>query len=94
MKIETQIQKIESPVKTIPKELLPAQLPKKKNDSVEISHQKIEKMKIDSNNPDDPTVSTKVLDSLSTGMINFSQEQRDALATILSERAAQTKMSS
>ena len=94
MKIETHIQKIETPVKTIPKESFPAQLPKIKNDSVEISHQKIEKMKIDSNNPDDPTVSTKVLDSLSTGMINFSQEQRDALATILSDRAAQTKMSS
>lgn len=39
------------------------------------------------NNPDSPLVSKKILDSLNLGLINFSQEERDVIATILSEKA-------
>lgn len=42
---------------------------------------------IGDNNPDSPIVSKKILDSLSLGLINFSQEERDCLATILSDKA-------
>lgn len=34
---------------------------------------------------------TKVLDSLSTGMVNFNQDQRDVLGTILAERVDKVK---
>ena len=58
-------------------------------DKVHISISKHKEFKISENNPEDPTVSTKVLDGLKMGMINFSQEQRDVLATIMQEKAAQ-----
>lgn len=48
--------------------------------------------KISHNNPDDPTVSTKVLDGLSSGMINFSQNQRDVLAQIMSDKAERIEL--
>lgn len=49
-------------------------------------------VKVAKNDPNDPTVSTKVLDSLDTGMINFSQEQRDVLSTIMAEKAQLAKV--
>ena len=46
-----------------------------------------ERFSISENNPDNPQVSTKVLDSLNSNMINFSQEERDTIAKILGGRA-------
>lgn len=60
-------------------------------DKVEIKAKKTDLLKVAANNPSDPTVSTKVLDSLNTGMINFTQNQRDALATIMSEKSARVR---
>ena len=37
------------------------------------------------NDPADPLVAKKILDSLSLGFINFSQQERDAIAKILNE---------
>lgn len=42
---------------------------------------------IGDNNPESPLVSKKILDSLSLGLVNFSQEERDCIATILSDKA-------
>ena len=56
-------------------------------DKVKVHTQVAKVFKVSENNPSDPTVSTKVLDGLHSGMINFSQEQRDVLATIMSDRA-------
>lgn len=42
---------------------------------------------IKKNDPRDPTVATKILDSLDLGIINFSQRERDALAKILMGQA-------
>ena len=63
-------------------------------DKVDIKSKRVEHYAISKNSPEDPTVSTKVLDSLSTGMIDFSQEQRDVLATIMSEKANKLKSKS
>lgn len=41
------------------------------------------KVQVESNRPKDPVVAKKVLDSLSTGMISFSQKERDTIASIL-----------
>ena len=57
------------------------------NDKVKISVKPREVFKISGNNPADPTVSTKVLDSLNMGMVNFTQEQRDTFAKVLASRA-------
>ena len=57
------------------------------NDKVEIRTKKIDHLKVGDNNPDRPLVSTKVLDSLSTDMINFNQKERDVIAEILGKRA-------
>jgi hypothetical protein len=65
----------------------PEAMPKKVEDKVEVQIKKIDHLKVAKNDPNDPTVSTKVLDSLNTGMINFSQKQRDAIATIMSEKS-------
>ncbi len=58
---------------------------------VELNSKPTEHFKISENSPNDPTVSTKVLDSLNMGMINFSQKERDVLATIMSEKANSVK---
>ena len=60
-------------------------------DKVKVHTQVAKVFKVSENNPSDPTVSTKVLDGLHSGMINFSQEQRDVLATIMSDRAKAIK---
>lgn len=39
------------------------------------------------NNPDDPIVAKKVLDALSLDLIRFSQKEREALSSILGEKA-------
>lgn len=46
---------------------------------------------IKQNRPDDPFVSKKVLDSLSLGLIDFSQAERDTLAKIMMKKAAEIK---
>lgn len=61
------------------------------SENITLSKKTTEHFKIKNNSPDDPQVSTKVLDSLNSSMINFSQDQRDTLATILSNRATQVK---
>lgn len=48
---------------------------------------KIDNFTIRDNNPKDPTVATKVLDGLKSGIINFSQDQRDTIAKVLSHQA-------
>lgn len=52
-----------------------------------VNVRKLEKLSVSQNNPKDPMVATKVLDGLSTGTINFSQSQRDAIAKVLSRQA-------
>ncbi len=54
---------------------------------VSIRHKGQGESVIGDNNPDSPIVSKKILDSLSLGLINFSQEERDCLASILSDKA-------
>jgi hypothetical protein len=68
-------------------EAMPNQVQGKVEDKVELQIKKMDHFKVAKNDPTDPTVSTKVLDSLNSGMINFSQEQRDAIATIMSEKS-------
>ena len=51
----------------------------------------IKEFSIKENNPDNPVVSKKVLDSLDMGMINFNQKERDTLAQILSDKAQKAK---
>lgn len=63
-------------------------------DKVEISSKKPEQFRVATNAPNDPTVSTKVLNSLNLGMINFNQQERDTLATIMSEKATQVRQKS
>jgi hypothetical protein len=60
-------------------------------DKVHISVKPHQRMSVGQNSPKDPTVPTKVLDSLDSGMIDFSQEQRDVIAKILSEKAEAVK---
>lgn len=38
------------------------------------------------NHPNDPLVAKKILDSLDLGFINFSQREREAIASILNEK--------
>lgn len=59
----------------------------KMEDRVQVDIRKHKSFKVSENKPEDPTVSTKVLDGLNAGMINFSQKQRDVLAKIMSEKA-------
>lgn len=42
---------------------------------------------IQKNDPKDPLVAKKILDSLNLGLINFDQRERDGIAAILSGRA-------
>jgi uncharacterized Zn finger protein len=69
----------------------PASARSKLEDKVEISSKKPEQFRVANNSPNDPTVPTKVLDSLNLGMINFNQQERDTLATIMSEKATQVR---
>ena len=62
------------------------------DDRLELQSPRKPFFKISHNNPDDPTVSTKVLDGLSSGMINFSQNQRDVLAKIMSDKAQRIEL--
>lgn len=55
--------------------------------AVNVQIRKIDNLKVSKNNPSDPTVATKVLDGLNSGMIDFSQTQRDAIAKVLASRA-------
>lgn len=55
--------------------------------AVQVQIRKMENLKVAKNNPSDPTVATKVLDGLNSGMIDFSQNQRDAIAKVLASRA-------
>lgn len=64
-----------------------AERTKEKKADAQVQISKKDMIKVAKNDPNDPTVSTKVLDSLNTGMINFSQEQRDVLSTIMMEKA-------
>jgi hypothetical protein len=63
----------------------------RQNNKVEVQAKKIEHLKVAKNSPDDPTVSTKVLDSLNLGMINFNQKEKDVLATIMSDKAQKVR---
>lgn len=54
----------------------------------------IKEFSIKENNPENPVVSKKVLDSLSLGMVNFNQKERDTLATILSQKSESVKAKS
>jgi hypothetical protein len=54
---------------------------------VKVNIRKMDKLKVAANNPSDPTTASKVLDGLHSGMIDFTQEQRDAIAKILGSRA-------
>lgn len=58
---------------------------------VVVNVRKVDNFSVSQNNPKDPTVATKVLDSLSTGVVNFSQSQRDAIAKVLSRQAKLTE---
>ena len=55
--------------------------------AVNVQIRKIDNLKVSNNNPSDPTIATKVLDGLDSGMIDFSQTQRDAIAKVLASRA-------
>lgn len=44
------------------------------------------KSDIKKNDPSDPLVAKKILDSLDMGFINFKQEERDALDSILNKK--------
>lgn len=54
---------------------------------VVVDIKKLQNISISKNNPQDPTVATKVLDSLNSGIINFSQQQRDAIAKVMARQA-------
>jgi hypothetical protein len=54
-------------------------------DSVQLRSQKYENFRISKNDPTDPTVSTKILNSLNSGYVNFDQNHRDVIASILNE---------
>ena len=69
---------ISNPKESASNELKPA---------VNVQIRKIDNLKVSKNNPSDPTVATKVLDGLNSGMIDFSQTQRDAIAKVLASRA-------
>lgn len=56
-------------------------------DKVEVRFKKIDHLKVGDNNPDRPLVSTKIIDSLNSGMIKFDQKERDVIAKILESRA-------
>ena len=43
---------------------------------------------IGKNQPNDPVVSKKILDSLSLGLINFSQKERDIIAKIMMNKSS------
>lgn len=55
--------------------------------AVNVQIRRMDNLKVAKNNPSDPTVATKVLDGLHSGMIDFTGPQRDAIAKILSSRA-------
>ncbi len=46
---------------------------------------------ISKNDPKDPLVSKKILDSLNLGLINFDQRERDTIAKILVGKSNQVK---
>jgi hypothetical protein len=46
---------------------------------------------IQKNDPSDPAVSKKILDSLDLGFIDFSQEERDVIAKIMMDKARKLK---
>ena len=92
MKVQTATNHLIPKQKASQAEVMAAKSPQQDiEDRVEIRAKKIERMSVEKNSPDNPRVATKVLDSLSTGMVNFSQDQRDVLATILAERAEKVK---
>lgn len=78
------LQQYKKKTKSMPSDQPMTELPK---DKIQVSIRKNKTFKVAENNPEDPTVSTKVLDGLSMGMINFSQKERDVLATIMSDKA-------
>jgi hypothetical protein len=79
-------------VQTPKEKMAHAQRAKKDQTDAKVMLSKQDTVKVAKNDPNDPTVSTKVLDSLDTGMINFSQEQRDVLSTIMAEKAQLAKV--
>ena len=52
-----------------------------------VQDQKVVNNILKGNNPSDPLVAKKILDSLDLGFINFNQRERDAIAAILGAKA-------
>lgn len=58
-----------------------------KDIKLEIRANIIPEYSIQENNPSDPLVSKKILDSLNSGIINFDQDERDHISSILNKKA-------
>ena len=56
-------------------------------DKVEIHFKKMDHLKVQKNDPTDPMVSAKVLNSLNSKFIDFSQKERDTISTIMQNKA-------
>ena len=54
---------------------------------IDIRHKGAAESVVKENDPNDPLVAKKVLDALSLDLINFSQKERNTLASILGGRA-------